>query len=224
MKTIKTIRSFVKRQRRLSPNQQKIFNARWEIYGLDISTGETPIKKLLNNNTSLALEIGFGMGTTLFNYAKKYPTQNFIGIEVYQPGVAALLTQLQTQPLNNIRIYKEDAILVLQKCIPNDSLMKVLIFFPDPWPKKRHHKRRLIQPEFIELLQKKLKSKGILHIATDWEEYANYIISVLKNNRAFTKLKLSEYSHILSDRIPTKFEQNGKKQGYEIADLLFIKQ
>jgi tRNA (guanine-N7-)-methyltransferase len=211
MNKVKTIRSFVKRQRRLPPNKQKIFDEAWEIYG----------KKIFNRDAMLVLEIGFGMGTTLFNSAKNNPEQNFIGIEVHQPGIAALFAQLKIQALNNLRIYNEDAVMVLQQYISDNSLDKVLIFFPDPWPKKRHHKRRLIQPSFVELLQKKIKPKGVLHIATDWEDYANHIISVLKNNPAFTVLDPEKSLPFLSDRILTKFEQRGKEQGHKIFDLLF---
>ena len=217
----RTIRSFINRQRRLSHHQQKILHEGWRIYGLEISAGEAPINKILTKNAQLVLEIGFGAGTTILNYAHKYPHQNILGIEVYQPGIVALLTQLKTHPLNNIYLYREDAILVLQQCVPDASLSKVLIFFPDPWPKRRHHKRRLIQPQFIELLQKKLKPQGILHIATDWEDYANFIISVLKNNKAF--IQISSVAYAVADRIPTKFAHKGMQQNHPIFDLLFVR-
>ena len=219
---IKPIRSFVIRQRRLAPNKQKIFDEAWKTYGLDSTSGKISSEKVFGRNAPLALEIGFGMGLTLFNSAKKYPEQNFIGIEVHQPGIVALLAQLKAQPLNNIRIFNEDAVMVLEQCISDNSLDRVLVFFPDPWPKNRHHKRRLIQPEFTALLQKKLKSKGVLHVATDWEDYANHILAVLKNNPAFTVLEAPESLPFLRDRISTKFEQRGKKQGHKIFDLLFI--
>jgi tRNA (guanine-N7-)-methyltransferase len=218
----KPIRSFVIRQRRLAPNKQKIFDEAWKIYGLNSTSGKISSEKIFNRNAPLVLEIGFGMGLTLFNSAKKYPEQNFIGIEVHQPGIVALLAQLKTQPLNNIRIFNEDAVIVLEQCIPDNSLNQVLIFFPDPWPKNRHHKRRLIQPKFMALLQKKLKSKGVLHIATDWEDYAKNILAVLKTNPAFAMLEPPESLRFLTDRISTKFEQRGKKQGHKIFDLLFI--
>jgi tRNA (guanine-N7-)-methyltransferase len=222
MNKTKHIRSFVIRQRRLAPNKQKIFDEAWKIYGLNSTSGKISLEKTFGRNAPLVLEIGFGMGLTLFNSAKKYPEHDFIGIEVHQPGIVALLAQLKTQALNNIRIINADAVMVLEQCIPDNSLEQVLIFFPDPWPKNRHHKRRLIQPEFIALLQKKLKSKGILHIATDWEDYANHILAVLKNNPAFMALEPHESSRFLTDRISTKFEQRGKKQGHKIFDLLFI--
>jgi tRNA (guanine-N7-)-methyltransferase len=221
MNQIKPIRSFIKRQRRLPLNKQKIFDEGWALYGLDIASGEISAKKIFARNAPLIVEIGFGTGITLLNSAKKYPEQDFIGIEVHQPGIVTLLAQLKAQPLNNIRIYNEDAVIVLKQCIPDNSLEKVLLFFPDPWQKNRHHKRRLIQPKFIALLQKKLKSKGILHIATDWEDYAKHIIAVLKTNLAFTACKPPKSLPFLADRVSTKFEQRGKKQGHKIFDLLF---
>ncbi|EKE01862.1 MAG: hypothetical protein ACD_21C00032G0005 [uncultured bacterium] len=223
MHKIKHIRSFVKRHRHLPPNKQQIFDEAWKIYGLEVTPTPISTPKIFNRNTSLVLEIGFGMGTTLLHAAPKHPEQDFIGIEVHQPGIANLFAQLKIQPLNNIRVYNADAVIVLQQCIPDTSLDKVLIFFPDPWPKKRHHKRRLIQPKFIELLHKKLKPQGILHIATDWEDYANLTVTVLTNNPAFTALTDQEAASLLSERIPTKFEQRGKKQGHKIFDLLFVK-
>ena len=213
MNKIKHIKSFVKRHRKLRPNKRKILDELWEIYGLN---------KVFDREAPLVLEIGFGMGLTIFNSAKNYPEQDFIGVEVHEPGIVNLLAKLKTDPLNNICIYNEDAVIVLRQYILDDSLTKVLIFFPDPWPKNRHHKRRLIQPEFIALLQKKLKSKGILHIATDWEDYANHITAVLKLNPAFTVLGPPKSLPFLADRISTKFEQRGKKQGHKIFDLLFF--
>jgi tRNA (guanine-N7-)-methyltransferase len=223
LKNLKTIRSFIKRFRKFTPKQQELYNEQWKIYGLDILAKEIILEKIFSQQAPLTLEIGFGMGTTLFALSKKYSNHNFIGIEVHQPGILTLLSQLKTQPANNIRIYNQDAVLILQQCIPDNSLDRVLIFFPDPWPKKRHHKRRLIQPSFIELLQKKLKQNGILHLATDWEDYATHINNVLTNNNNFTRMNLNESLIFLEDRTPSKFEQRGKKNGHNIADLLFIK-
>jgi tRNA (guanine-N7-)-methyltransferase len=223
MHKIKPIRSFVKRQRKLPPNKQKIFDEMWANHGLNISSGEISSEKAFCCDAPLVLEIGFGMGLTILNSAQKNPEQNFIGVEVYQPGIGNLLTQLKTQELNNVRIYNEDAVIVLNKCIPNNSLEKVLIFFPDPWPKKRHNKRRLIQSSFAELLHKKLKPKGILHIATDCEDYANHAMDTLNNNSDFTSLTdAPEALQISSERTSTKFEQRGKKLGHKIFDLVFI--
>lgn len=221
MKPTRTIHSFVKRHRRLCSNKQKIYDANWPIYGLDLTHGIITNNKIFTTSSPLILEIGFGTGTTLLNYAMKYPECNIIGIETYQPGIAALLSQLAINPLPNIRIYHDDAINVLQHCIPNNSLAKVLIFFPDPWPKKRHHKRRLIKTDFIELLKQKLKPPAILHITTDWEDYAKHIVTTLKNSTGFLQLNTNDSLLIIADRISTKFEQRGKKRGHQIFDLVY---
>jgi len=210
----KPIKSFVKRKRKLSPGKQDLFTAMWPIYG-----AQNPF----TNNAPLAAEIGFGMGNTLFNYAKKYPEINFIGIEVYQPGIITLFRQLETKPLDNIRVYNIDAVDVLKQAILDKALEKVLIFFPDPWQKKRYHKRRLIQPEFVQLLQKKLKPGGLLHIATDWQNYAEHIAAIMQNNPNFIVIdpQSSEYANLRQDRVLTKFEERGQNQGHDIYDLLF---
>jgi len=224
MNKIRPIRSFVKRQRKLPPNKQTFFDEAWKVYGLEVEQEQAALKKAFSPDAPVILEIGFGMETTMLDLAKKHPKRNFIGIEVHQPGIVNLITQAQAQQLNNIRIYNEDAVIVLQRCIPNESLEKILILFPDPWPKKRHHKRRLIQPQFVELLQNKLKANGILHIATDWEDYAHHITSVLKNNSALAPLETTDTLPALTDRIPTKFEQRGKNRGHSIFDLIFVRQ
>lgn len=208
------IKSFVKRKRKLSSCKQDLFADLWPIYGAH---------QPFNQTAPLAVEIGFGMGNTLFNYAKKYPAINFIGIEVYQPGIVSLFRQLQAEPLDNIRIYNTDAVEILKQTIPDHSLVKLLIFFPDPWQKTRHHKRRLIQPEFVRLAQQKLQPGGLLHIATDWQNYAEHIIAVMQDNHDFTIIEpqSSEYVSLRADRVLTKFEQRGQKQGHAIHDLLF---
>ena len=223
MNKIRTIRSFTKRHRKLTLSKQNLFNEAWKTYGLDVTSEKIVPEKIFCRNAPLVLEIGFGMGVTLLNSAKKYPEQDFIGIEVHQPGIANLFNQLKAHSLNNVRVYHDDAVIVLQECIPDESLEKILIFFPDPWQKKRHNKRRLIQPKFIELLQKKLKPKGILHIATDWEDYANHIVAVLKENNDFSPLEECESLSFITDRVSTKFEQRGKKLGHKIYDFLYKK-
>ncbi len=218
----KPIKSFVKRQRQLGITKQKIFDEMWPKYGLDITTSPISPKKTFGHHC-LTLEIGFGNGETIFHLAKEHPTQDFIGIEVYKPGIAHLFSLLKTTPLNNIRIYHEDAVTVLHQCIPDKSLDKVLILFPDPWPKKRHHKRRLIQPEFAALLSHKLRTGGILHIVTDWKNYAEHIDIVFDKNTEFTPLKLSN-SSLDNQRRPiiTKFEKRGQSKGHQNFERLFM--
>lgn len=223
MKPLKPIRSFVRRQRQLSPNKQKIFDAMWLKYGLDTTTNPISPKKIFGRSAPLTLEIGCGNGETIFSLAQKYPEQDFIGIEIHKPGIAYLFDLLKKHPLNNIRIYNEDSVIVLDQCIPDSILDKILILFPDPWPKKRHHKRRLIQPKFVEILQKKLKPNGILNIATDWEDYAKHIIAIFKNSPAFIIWDSSKPLPFVQERpITTKFELRGKEKGHKIFDMLFI--
>jgi len=198
----------------LSKNKQSIFNEMWPKYGLELASD-----KIFDRKAKLTLEIGFGNGETIFSLAEKYPDQDFIGIEVYKPGIISLLAMLKNNPLDNLRVYGEDAVTVLEKSIPDESLDKILILFPDPWPKKRHHKRRLIQPKFIEFLAKKLKPKGFLHIATDWENYANHITEVMKNSDDFTIYKSQSFNQ--ERIITTKFEKRGKKLGHQIFDFKF---
>lgn len=210
----KPIKSFVKRKRKLSSNKQDLFADMWPTYG-----AQNPF----TSHSPLAVEIGFGMGNTLFNYAKKYPEINFIGIEVYQPGIVSLFRQLEAEPLDNIRVYDTDAVEILTQSISDNSLEKVLIFFPDPWQKTRHHKRRLIRPDFVQLLQKKLKPGGLLHIATDWQNYAEHIILVMQDNPDFITIdpESVEYANLRQDRVLTKFEKRGQNQGHIIHDLIF---
>ncbi|MDR1057071.1 MAG: tRNA (guanosine(46)-N7)-methyltransferase TrmB [Coxiellaceae bacterium] len=210
-------RSFVKRARRLSAHKQKIFDEMWPKYGLDLTSGIMFPKKIFNRIAPLTLEIGFGNGEVIFHLAQQYPRQDFIGIEVYKPGIIHLLTLLKNHPLDNLKIYHEDTVIILEKCIIDKSIDNIFILFPDPWPKKRHHKRRLIQPNFTELLYQKLKPQGMLNITTDWEHYANHINMVLANDTRFTKLDIKTERAVL-----TKFEKRGKKLRHNNFELLFI--
>lgn len=206
----KPIRSFVQREGRITKGQQQALEELWPQYCLELAAGKIQIK------APTIMEIGFGMGDSLFTLAQEYPEINFIGIDVYRPGVGALLIQLVANNLKNVYIYCADAIEVLNQCIPNSSLDEILILFPDPWPKQRHHKRRLIQTEFIELIRRKLKPNGKLHIATDCENYAKHILKILEQVHGFEKTQPKT-------RPLTKFEQRGKKLGHKIWDFCFVK-
>lgn len=164
------------------------------------------------------LEIGFGMGDTLVEMAEQNPQKNFIGIEVFRPGIGSILQQIHAKQLKNIRIIHHDAVEVLQNYIADNSLAGVQIFFPDPWPKRRHHKRRLIQTAFIKLIQQKLKSQGFLHIATDWEDYAKHVKKNFVGITGWVEKKVESF-----DRPITKFEQRGKELQHQIWDLAWIK-
>lgn len=222
MEQLRTIKSFVKRARQLGSNKQKIVAEMLPKYCLNPAMNLISLKNIFGLDARLTLEIGFGNGGTIFSLAQKYPKENFIGVEVYQPGVASLLALLKQHPLNNIKIYSEDAWLVLKQAIPDTTLDTVLILFPDPWPKKRHHKRRLIQLHFVELLQKKLKPQGRLNIATDCQDYAKHIINVFKSYPAFVSVDQTPSPEIMPKRVPTKFEERGEKQGRNIFDLFFV--
>lgn len=205
------IRSFVRREGRLTTAQAHALENLWAIYGLNPEPNE-----LISICENTVLEIGFGMGQSLIIQAKNNPDKTYIGIEVHRPGVGSILLNIQKENLNNLNIINRDAVEVLNQHIPDHSLSMIQIFFPDPWHKKRHHKRRLIQPEFVKLLHQKLKSGGVLHVATDWENYAEHILDVVNNSGLFTKI---EYKH---DRPTTKFETRGKTLGHGVWDMVFI--
>ena len=204
------IRSFVRREGRLTPAQNHALEKLWEVYGFSSDSTQA-----ISIPAHTILEIGFGMGQSLILQAKHNPDKNYIGIEVHRPGIGSLLLNIQKENLKNLKIFNKDAVEVLSQNIPDHSLEAIQIFFPDPWPKKRHHKRRLIQPEFVKLLHQKLKPNGLLHIATDWENDAEQILEVLNHSRLFNKV---EEAH---DRPTTKFETRGLKLGHGVWDLLF---
>lgn len=211
------IRSFVRRQGRMSEGQKKAFVDIWPRYGLNPQTKIDDIDVLFGRVAPKILEIGFGMGQSLIALAHQYPEYDFIGIEVHRPGVGSVLEQIEKNQLTNLRLFCEDAVKILTDCIPNQSLAKILILFPDPWQKKRHHKRRLIQPTFVELLRKKLISEGILHIATDWENYAEHIQAVFAQQSGFELVdNMGDFM-----RFETKYEQRGKRLGHTIYDFRF---
>jgi tRNA (guanine-N7-)-methyltransferase len=210
LKSQRPVRSYVLRQGRMTPAQTKALQELWPVYGIEKN-------RPVDIHSSLILEIGFGMGHSLAAQAKNHPENHYIGVEVHKPGIGSLLLQIQKEKINNIRIFCCDVMEVLKNNIPEQALDKVQIFFPDPWPKKRHQKRRLIQPDFLTLIHQKLKPGGILHIATDWEDYYTHILETIKKSLLF------EIITIPHDRPPTKFEQRGKKLGHEVWDILVCK-
>jgi len=212
----RTIKSFVRREGRMTPAQKQALDSLWSQYGLETSASTIDFSTIFKNQFPTILEIGFGMGSSLLAIAQEHPENNYIGIEVHRPGVGALLANIATHNLTNIRIYCADAIEVLNQCILDNSLTEIIILFPDPWPKKKHHKRRLIQPKFIELIHSKLQPNGYLHIATDWENYAEHIEQIMTQTKFFKKTTPKP-------RPETKFEQRGKKLGHKIWDFGFCK-
>ncbi|ODN43433.1 tRNA (guanosine(46)-N7)-methyltransferase TrmB [Piscirickettsia litoralis] len=218
------IKSFVRREGRLTKGQEHALDKHWPNYGKTIAQGRFEPQQEFNNDLPITLEIGYGMGSSLVTMAKTMPNNNFIGVEVHRPGVGSLLLQMEQENVSNIRSYMEDAVEVLNQCIPDHSLSKVQIFFPDPWHKKRHHKRRLIQPEFIDLLSQKLTADAMIHLATDWENYAEHMMDVLSNHSHFENTAgVGEYIPRPDYRPLTKFEQRGQRLGHGTWDLLFKK-
>jgi tRNA (guanine-N7-)-methyltransferase len=216
------IRSFVKREGRFTQAQQRAFDMYWDTYGLEFRDEYLDLQHLFSRTASTILEIGFGNGESLATMAKKHPDNNYIGIEVHRPGAGQLLQQLVNKSLTNVRVSTHDAVEVLKHQIPDESLQGVQIFFPDPWPKKRHHKRRIIQSEFMSLLATKLKPAGFVHLATDWEPYADHMLEVMQSHPDFHNT-VDSFIGKPETRPLTKFEQRGLKLGHQIRDLMFIR-
>ncbi len=179
---------------------------------------------LFGNNAPVTLEIGFGNGQSLITMAQNEPDANFLGIEVHRPGVGHLLHQIASNELQNIRVICHDAVDVIHRCIPMDSLQRTLLFFPDPWPKRKHLKRRIIQPEFVKLISTRMQTAGLLHLATDWEPYAKHMINVVDACPAFRNLAgKAAFTPRPGYRPMTKFENRGAELGHSVYDLIYQK-
>lgn len=216
------IRSYVRREGRITRAQQRALTELWPHYGID--RGETPLDldAAFARQAPVMLEIGFGNGDALAVMAAAHPQHNYLGIEVHRPGVGSLLLKLENHAIGNVRVICADATQVLQQNIADGALAAVYIFFPDPWPKKRHHKRRLLQAEFIQLLRLKLKPGGRLHIATDWRDYAESVMDVLEAAPGFNNVAGPDmYSSRPEYRPETRFERRGRRLGHGVWDLIF---
>ncbi|MDD7805733.1 MAG: tRNA (guanosine(46)-N7)-methyltransferase TrmB [Endozoicomonas sp. (ex Botrylloides leachii)] len=218
------IKSFVLRQGRMTKGQQRGWDECWDKWGLTLEAGRLDMVNTFKRSAPVVLEIGYGMGLSLIEMAKAEPAYDFIGIEVHRPGVGSLLNEANTAEVTNIRTYNNDAVDVLSQCIPDNSLTRIQIYFPDPWHKKRHNKRRLIQPDFITTLRPKLVPSGVIHLATDWEHYADQMMKVMSVAEGFNNLA-GEYtfSERPTYRPLTKFEKRGQHLGHGVWDLLFEK-
>ena len=204
------IRSFVLRQGRLTHGQERALSELWPVYGLEIADGN-PLQ-VFERQAAVTLEIGFGMGESLAEQAEQYPERNYIGIEVHAPGVGHLLMRANESALTNLRIYRDDSIDVLNRVIPDHSLAVIQVFFPDPWPKKRHHKRRLVNATFAELCRSKLVQGGLLHMATDWLPYAEEVKLLMQS--------ITGYQEVMPPVRPeTKFERRGRRLEHTITDM-----
>ncbi|MCX4188458.1 tRNA (guanosine(46)-N7)-methyltransferase TrmB [Methylophaga sp. OBS4] len=221
-KAMRTIRSFVRREGRLTPGQQKALDNLWPEFGIDDSSDMLDLDQLFGREAPKVLEIGFGNGASLVEMAKQQPELDFIGVEVHRPGVGQLLKAIETEQISNIRVACTDAVELLKQRIPDKALARVQLYFPDPWHKKRHHKRRIIQPAFVNLLADKLQHGGYLHLATDWEDYAIQMLADVSGNERFHNTSLiGDYIERPVYRPLTKFEQRGHRLGHGVWDLLF---
>lgn len=218
----RSIRSFVLRQGRVSNAQRRACETLMLRYGIPFGENILDLDEVFGRSAPKFLEIGFGMGETTAAIAEAHPHHDYLAVEVHTPGVGSLLKQLETLGLTNVRIVQHDVVEVLQKMLAPDCLDGVHIFFPDPWPKARHHKRRLIQPEFILLLCQHLRHGGYIHVATDWESYATQILKVLSGEPQLTNAAV-DYAPRSEYRPLTKFEQRGLRLGHDIWDLVFRK-
>jgi len=220
----RTIKSFVLRQGRLTSAQQNALENYWQDYGIDFSEQLLDFETLFNNDNETIVEIGFGNGDSLLQQAINQPQHNFIGIEVHGPGVGHLIHNTKEQDVHNIKVIRHDAIDVLTHQIADNSIQQLQLFFPDPWHKKRHHKRRIIKPAFIELIGQKLKTGGFFHMATDWQHYARQMLLEMDQAEAFRNTAgTGNYSQTRGARCETKFERRGLKLGHGVWDLIYEK-
>jgi len=217
------IRSFVLREGRFTEGQQRAFDRCWPKFGVDCAAGEQlDLTALFGNDNPVYLEIGFGNGEALAESAARHPERNYLGIEVHRPGVGHLLLRAEEEGLQNVRVMRHDAMELLRHGLAEGSLSGILLFFPDPWHKKRHHKRRIVRPEFTILAARVLRPGGLLHMATDWEDYAHHMLEVMSGAAEFENSAGKEqFSPRPEERPLTKFEQRGQRLGHGTWDLVF---
>ena len=216
------IRSFVRREGRLTRGQTRALEQLWPRYGLTEQATALDFVQIFGRQAPVILEIGFGNGASLATQAQQMPDYDFIGIEVHRPGIGHLLGLIEQQGLPNLRISDRDAVLVLKEQIAPASLDRIQIFFPDPWQKKRHHKRRLIQAAFVALLATRLRPGGLLHLATDWPDYAQQMQTVLDQaTEWFTPHGPQPLPQRPAERPATKFEQRGQARGHPVVDFQY---
>lgn len=216
-------RSFVHRNSRQSEAQKKALRDLWPRHGIDFHKDKVQVPAFVMPDLPLHIDIGFGSGQALLACAAKFPNYNFLGIEVYRPGLASVLLGIENLQLTNVRLVYGDAFEFVRLNVEDESLASLSLFFPDPWPKRRHHPRRLVQSDFIALVLKKLKTQGGLHIATDWEDYACQMLNSLQATTGLRNLHADFAPRSPFRPIVTKFEQRAMREGRNIRDLQFIK-
>jgi tRNA (guanine-N7-)-methyltransferase len=214
------IRSYVLRQGRFSRGQQRAYADLLPRFGVPYAAQAVDFRQLFGRNAPVVAEVGFGMGETTARIAAENPRVDYLAIEVHAPGVGSLLRQVEERGLTNVRIVQHDAVEVLRDMVPPDSLAGLHVFFPDPWPKKRHHKRRLIQAPFAALVATRLRPGGYIHVATDWQEYAEHVLAVLSATPGLRNTA-REFAPRPPTRPETKFERRGLKLGHGVWDVVF---
>jgi tRNA (guanine-N7-)-methyltransferase len=218
----RAVRSYVTRSGRITTAQERALRELWPRYGLEFAARPLAALAVFGRDAPRTLEIGFGNGDNLLALAQAHPERDFLGIEVHRPGVGHLLLGLEARGLSNVRIVCHDAVEVLAQQIPERWLEQVLVLFPDPWPKKRHHKRRLIRRPFVDVLASRLVSNGVLRIATDWEPYALEMLESLSAAQGLHNLAADGgFVARPAERAPTRFERRGERLGHEVWDLAF---
>ena len=221
---LRRIRSFVLREGRMTPAQQRAFDAHWARFGVDYTGATQDFDARFGRVAPRVLEIGFGNGEALAWASEHDPVRDYIGVEVHGPGVGRLMNALATRDAGNVRLYKHDAVEVLEHEIAPDTLAEARIWFPDPWHKKRHNKRRIVQPEFVALLASRMAPGGLLHLATDWQPYAEHMLEVMEAAPAWRNaIAPGLYAEKPAWRIETHFERRGLKLGHGVWDLLYRK-
>jgi tRNA (guanine-N7-)-methyltransferase len=224
MQTQRRIRSFVLRAGRTTAAQERALSELWPAYGIDLRAGPLDLAATFGREAPRCLEIGFGAGEVIGALAENNPDIDYLGIEVHRSGVGRLLLRAQLSALKNLRVICSDAVDVLRDHIADAAFDEVLVFFPDPWHKKRHHKRRLIEPSFVALAATKLRSGGTLRLATDWQAYAEQMLSVCNADPALESLSRDRaYVHRPEFRPPTRFERRGERLGHGVWDLAYAK-
>jgi tRNA (guanine-N7-)-methyltransferase len=218
------IRSFVLRAGRMTPAQERAMAELWPAYGVDLDDEPLDLEAIFGRRAPRCLEIGFGIGEVIGNLAEEHPEVDYLGLEVHRPGVGRLLLRAASSNLRNLRVICHDAVEVLKDKLGNDSFDEILVFFPDPWHKKRHHKRRLIGPEFVALAADKLRCGGVLRLATDWQDYAQQMLVVCNANHLLASLsKDRNYVERPAFRPATRFERRGARLGHGVWDLAYTK-
>lgn len=216
------IRSYVRREGRMTDSQKTAIEYYWNTFGIDFSPSKITLDSLFQRNAPRVLDIGTGMGNTTITLARAHPENDYLAVEVHRPGIGSLLRQIAEHHLQNIRISNHDVLEVLKIQIPENSLDMVYIFFPDPWPKKRHHKRRLINHSFLDVLGNCMKSHARLFIATDWENYAEHILELFSKRNDYINLSGNDrFAPRPYWRPLTKFEQRGQKLEHRVRDFIF---